>query len=415
MSVAAILDECLADVAAGQSLSDCLARYPDQAAELAPMLKVAAQLRGLAAQELSPAQRLAGQVALRAALACRAPQRAAGGRLVWPLRWMGRPALAAAVAFCLFLVLSLGAVAASQPGDLAYGVRVVIERAPVLVIFAADERASAELNLAERRLADVGWGLEHHRQVDAAALRALIGSLTAAAGAADGLPEVERLQVAARIEEQAARLEHLTVTAGEPAATRSLAETVRQAYAIAVRLRPKETPPEPEPRRTAPTETTGPRPAPTLSPTMTPQVGATATPTPAVMPTGSRSSPAPQPSRDGTVVRSPEPRPHGTETGSPVPPVTPHQMRATATPMARPTHTVLVPSATRRVGWTITPPQPPTAGPPAAEETRRPEPTVVPPATAQPRPTGMPGDHGGGPPAITPGPPPEPRPPRRGS
>ncbi len=418
MNVAEILDECLARLRRGETVGDCLARYPDQAAELAPMLEAAAQLRGLAAHRLSPAQRLAGQMVLRAALARRTSRRSAADWLFRPVQWMGWPALAAAVALCLFVVLSVGAVAASRPGDLTYSVRVMVERAPLLVIFDADARASAELYLAERRLADVQQALQHSRSADATALRALIRSAEAAAGAAGGLAEAERLQVAARIEEHVTQLERLAATVGEPAAARSLVETARQARAIAVQLR-AEKPPALDPQRPAPTETAVPSFTPTSALTATPQPEATATLTPETTPVRSHGSPVPQPSRDATTTRRPDLRPRQTEPRPPVSSVTPLQPGAPITPTIRPTHMMPTPSATRRVGPTAVPqpatvaPQP-TAEPPPGIATRRPEPTAGPPATAQPRPTEGPGDPGGRPPDITPGPPPEPRPTRRG-
>ncbi len=43
MNLATILDDCLQRLQAGETIAGCLARYPDQAADLAPMLAAAAQ------------------------------------------------------------------------------------------------------------------------------------------------------------------------------------------------------------------------------------------------------------------------------------------------------------------------------------------------------------------------------------
>ena len=45
MSIDEILAQCLADIERGATLDDCLARYPQAAGELQPLLLLALQLR----------------------------------------------------------------------------------------------------------------------------------------------------------------------------------------------------------------------------------------------------------------------------------------------------------------------------------------------------------------------------------
>jgi hypothetical protein len=425
-----ILDDCLARLARGEAVADCLTRYPDQAAELAPMLVTAIQLRDLSAYRLSGAQQLRGRMALRRALAAQAQPRPWLAWLGW-LEWkLKSPALAAAAALLLFVGLSVGAVAASQPGDLAYGARVVVERAPALVLFDSGDRAAAELNIADRRLADLQNALQRANQADPTALHALVRGDEAAAAAASSLPEDQRSRLAERVQAHAVTLARLAEAAREEAAARSLSLAAARARDIAERLRtlpPQGNQPEgarsgeiaPETRTPAPGPTgTTVRPEP---PTATPAATPTVEATPEAPPTGGSPTPAPV----AAPSRPPTERPPESATPRRPPPAETRSERATeiaGTAMARPTHTPPAPLATRRAEQTPEPSRHPTAAPrhPTAEprqtpapppivETRRAEATVESPPTAHPGPTGNPG---GGPP-VTPGPP-EPRPTRGG-
>lgn len=71
MDLTAILDDCLKRLAVGETVASCLARYPDCARELAPMLYVVQQVRQLSELHLTYGQRTRGKIALRSALAAR--------------------------------------------------------------------------------------------------------------------------------------------------------------------------------------------------------------------------------------------------------------------------------------------------------------------------------------------------------
>ena len=71
---AAILDLCIDRMRRGESMDTCLRDYPEQAAELAPMLMAARQLNVLASQRLTDAQRMQGKARIRRTLAS-PPQR----------------------------------------------------------------------------------------------------------------------------------------------------------------------------------------------------------------------------------------------------------------------------------------------------------------------------------------------------
>ncbi len=421
MNIAIILDDCLTRLKRGESVADCLTRYPGQAAELAPMLVAAIQLRDLSVYQLSGAQRLRGKVALREALAAQARPRPWSSWLGWLGSQVKSPALAAVAALFLFVVLSAGAVAASQPGDLAYGVRVVIERAPTLVLFDSGDRAAAELDIADRRLADVRTALQRVNQADPTALQALVRGDEAAADAASNLSEDARSLLAERVAAHAATLSRLAETTAEAPAAQSLSLAASRAWGIAERLRTLH-PQGSEPGSAGPSDVVPQKLTPAPQPpsaTARPDLPPTATPTAEATPEVTPGSQGATPSPVGLPSRRPTERPPEAETPRLPPPAETRSERATeiaATAMARPTHTLPAPLATRRAEQTPEPPRHPTAeprqtpAPPPIVETRRAEATAGPPATAHPGPTARPPGNPGGPPAATPGPPPGPPP-----
>jgi len=428
-----ILDDCLARLKAGASLADCLSLYPEQAVELAPMLAAAVQLQGLSAHALSDAQRLRAKVILRETLASRSMPHAATS---W-LGLFGRAkgwAVAGAVALVLFAVLSVGAVAASQPGDLTYGVRVAAERAPALLLRDPVLRADAELDAADRRLTDVRNAFQSARPAAPLALEALIAGDEAVAAQASRLSEPARLQAAARVEAHAATLSLLAESAPEAHAAEALAATAARARVIAARVRagqPGIPPPAGRPTITAPAPI---RPTPT-SPSVTPATTALPTPMPAETstptPQATRSAGAPTqtstPDRrplDGTREPSATRLPLATETR----PGRATEIAATLT--ALPSRTVVPPRATSRPTQTVEP-RPPTGAPSPVIETPRSERTATPgqhvttiPRTPPPPPLATrapvatsappPSTPGGGPPPTAPGPGPNPEPTRGG-
>ena len=133
----------------------------------------------------------------------------------------------------LFAVLSVGAVAASQPGDLTYGVRVTAERAPALLLRDPALRADAELDAADRRLTDVRNAFQSARPAAPLALEALIAGDEAVATQASRLSEPARLQAAARVEAHAATLSLLAESAPEAHAAEALTATAARARVIA--------------------------------------------------------------------------------------------------------------------------------------------------------------------------------------
>ena len=236
-----ILSTCLEEIAAGDTLAACLARYPEQAGALAPMLAAAVELQALRSHDLSVPARLRAKARLREA---QARQRsisitAWSARVVPPGWWPRLGALPAPralagvlVALCL-LVLSAGIVAASHPGDLAYGLRVAVERVPARLVASPEARARAELAAADRRLEDLQRSLGRAQGADSRAIDALLAGEEAAARMAASLSPSMQAQIAAHIEDQGRRLELLSLAALQEETANSLHAAATRAYQAA--------------------------------------------------------------------------------------------------------------------------------------------------------------------------------------
>ena len=124
------LAECLEAVESGDSLEDCLTRYPELARELEPLLRTALGLQQLFDVDPRPSfQRAARQRFLTAALRPRRPRLVvlppARRRFSFGWQWapaaVGAPVLAAAIALAVVLGLSGGGGSVGiEPGDLAF-------------------------------------------------------------------------------------------------------------------------------------------------------------------------------------------------------------------------------------------------------------------------------------------------------
>lgn len=294
----------------------------------APMLAVVAQLSRLAGQAPAAAQRQRTLARLRQEAATQRASQRGQARSGWltPIFAARRLAVAAAVVLLLLATLSAGVVASSQPGEPAYGLRVIVERAPALVLFNSPARTAAELDIADRRQADLQAHLARAGLVEAAALRAMLaGDQVAARQALDG-SERERLQVIERLTTRARLLAELAESTGDPAAAQALTEAVRSTLAWVERLQASLT----EPAQ-APAPSTGVEPpAATATQTQTQTAAATATASPTA--TASHTPPAVAPQL--------------TRTASPAPSLSATTPATTIAPRPRPQQTARAQAAT---------------------------------------------------------------------
>ena len=209
-----ILGRCLEEIAAGETPAACLARYPEHAAELAPLLAMAGELGTLGQYQVSDAARVRAKAQLRRAASAQRDQRSTPKGWLRPGSFL-MPRVAAGLAFTLICVLLMaGIVAASGPGDLAYGLRIAAEQIPARLTPGAEARARAELGIASRRLAELDRTMGSQDQaLDERTVSALLADVEMAAETAASLPEPERIEIAARIAEQAHTMTQLAGSA----------------------------------------------------------------------------------------------------------------------------------------------------------------------------------------------------------
>ncbi len=416
MNLDLVLNECLEALRAGASVDECLARYPDNARELEPLLRVAVRLRVAEPLTLGPAAHATGRQKLGAAVEAKAA--AAGERArpaeslklrlqtwLWPLDIRPLPRLAMAFE-ALLIVAFVGGVfvamsARSLPGQPLYPVKRAMESVSVALTPDAASQARLHLTLAERRLAEAETLLRQQGWLDESSLAEWSAELRGALAAIDQVAELETVQELlalfdARVGEQQAVLEALLAqTGGETHESLLVASRTAAAYRqlaadeLGERERLEPTPVgtplptrTPEPSRTpvsAPTNTMTLTPTPSASPTWTPP-RATRTPGRAIgdethEPTQTPTAPGP--------------------TTSPRPPTETPELHPTQVPEPTPTREIRPtprPTKTERPKPTEVPPTPrPTERPepsPTAEPTEKLEPTHVP----EPTKTRKPGD-----------------------
>jgi RNA polymerase sigma factor (sigma-70 family) len=188
--ISTILEICLNEVAAGRAtIQDCLERYPDRAAELAPLLRAAERVRTSDRPSLSPQTRARIEAQLLAAAEnMPSPQPAPALRLAiaWTLWWaaLGLILLCALVNLsgAGLVVLAGGA----QPDSPLYPVKLATEKVWLWVTPTQGEPA-LHLRFARRRLDEVRT-LAEREQFDARALSALTAETDAALSGAETLP-----------------------------------------------------------------------------------------------------------------------------------------------------------------------------------------------------------------------------------
>ena len=183
-----ILNQCVESMLAGDSIEACLARYPEHARELEPLLRTAFATAQASHVEPRPEFRAAARQRLMTALAQRAERRRWRFSLFgWQRRW------AFAVTVALVILLSgTGTVFAAEnslPGDALYEVKMASEEVRLALTRGDLDRAKLEVAFAQRRIVEmeemVGRGKP--QMVDALALRL-----------ANHIERVERLNISAQ-------------------------------------------------------------------------------------------------------------------------------------------------------------------------------------------------------------------------
>ncbi len=203
-----ILNECLKELEAGQPLEAVLARYPEQADELRPLLLTAENLKAMPiARPRSHVQQAGWQRFLGEAIALRRARERRPAFSLW------RP-LAAAASFVLVLFFLAGgatvyAASRSLPDSPLYPLKLATEEARLWFVFDEDDRAGILLDQSETRMTEIRKLVQQGKPVEGNVLSAMRGRMTRATdiiNKRDAPPEL-----VARASELSARQEEILI------------------------------------------------------------------------------------------------------------------------------------------------------------------------------------------------------------
>ena len=151
-----ILDECIERLLQGESVEQCLERYPKHAVQLEPLLRVAKATRETSSVEPRPEFKAQARYQIESLLHAKGQK--AGPRRLPLVSWVPRWAVVVAAVFLVILLAGSGTVAASSsslPGDTLYPVKTATERVWLSMTFSDTARARLQAKLADRRVAEM--------------------------------------------------------------------------------------------------------------------------------------------------------------------------------------------------------------------------------------------------------------------
>ncbi|MCO6449183.1 MAG: hypothetical protein J5I90_00215 [Caldilineales bacterium] len=381
-----ILETCLAKMAAGVSMDDCLTAYPQQAATIGPMLHAAQQLQALGDLVAPPEFRNVTRVRLLNQMDALPPQpQAKQAASAQPHVW--RPALAPAWARALAmsviivvgLLLSAYAVEAALPGDRLYAAKLAGEN---VILALSPSQPDLQLRLARRRLQEIESLQAQNRHQQTPVALARYRQLMALWQQSRALDENARGQASVRIQVQIDLLRKLEQAAPQQQ-TKLFADERQEVQRLLADPEPDHgitTPPSSPTPTTTPTATSTPtvKAAPILKDGPEGRTSPTIPPTARVTPTHTRTphDTPPPPIHTRHPERTPDPNRTSLLTRTPPPLRTPeHTPPPTRTP--DPHHT---PPPTRSPEHT----PPPTRNPERTPPLRTPDPERTPQHTPDP-------------------------------
>lgn len=149
-----LLNECVERMRRGETADQCLARYPDNAAELEPLLKTVLSLNSVSELRARPQFRAYAKAQVLATVRGRAKGRSA--RRFSSLRWTW-----ATIAVSVVAMVSAGggtvlASAHAIPGDPLYSVKRTVERAQLAATSSDVGKAKLLANFTDRRVQEIG-------------------------------------------------------------------------------------------------------------------------------------------------------------------------------------------------------------------------------------------------------------------
>ena len=151
-----ILDICLDRIIMkGNSIEQCLQSYPEQAAELEPLLRAALSIKEVSSIKPRPEFEKAAKHRLLSTL--EAKERKTFERRAPFWRWQRRWALALAM-ILVFVIIGSGTVAASMdslPGDTFYPVKTATEKVQTFFTLGDEAKANLHIKFAQRRIREL--------------------------------------------------------------------------------------------------------------------------------------------------------------------------------------------------------------------------------------------------------------------
>lgn len=237
-----MLNECLERMRQGESVEQCLADYPEQAAELAPLLRVAmATQRTSSAMQPRPEFKARTRHQMQSQLRSRerSTERKKAGTVGWIPRW----AAVVASVVLIFLVMGTSTVAAStssMPDDTLYPVKLATERARLGLTRGDIKKARVNVHLADRRVREIIYLAKKgdSRRLNKALLRleGHVADIEQVIEANADRPKVQEALTALKelLEERAAEneaaIEGATNNTDDPGILERVLETYRQRY-----------------------------------------------------------------------------------------------------------------------------------------------------------------------------------------
>jgi len=230
----------------GESVEQCLARYPEQAAELAPLLQLAAATQKTSsAVQPRPEFKERSRYEIQAQL--HGKERKTEPKKTSFVGWMPRWAVAVASVILIFLIAGTGTVAAStssMPDDTLYPVKLATERVRLGLSRGDINKARVNVRLADRRVKEIVYLAKKgdSQRLDKALLRleGHMEDIEQVIEANADRPKVQEALTAlkALLEERAAEneaaIEGATNNTDDPGILRRVLERYRQRYQSAL-------------------------------------------------------------------------------------------------------------------------------------------------------------------------------------
>lgn len=162
-----ILDICLDRIMVkGDTIEQCLESYPEQAAELEPLLRAAlSTAKSCSLVEPRPEYKASARNRLLSALEAREKKKTERRMPLWGWQRRWAVALAAVLVLILVGVGTVSASASSLPGDTLYPVKTTTEKVQGFFTLGSEAKANFNMKLAQRRLDELKLVVERNSNI----------------------------------------------------------------------------------------------------------------------------------------------------------------------------------------------------------------------------------------------------------